>query len=290
MVGHDLRHPAGEEVGVVGVEELAVEDLRERLGPGDRLVEPVQRRIAGPQELGEVERLHVQQLHLSDRIGPRGVPGADPGRLRRAAAFPPQPDAQQASRRQDREPRAPFAEVLERVQRLGAFLDLVEDDDVRADVDPCSGQCRELRQDVLRLLRVPEESRQPLLLVEVELVHAGEVPLSELPHQPGLSNLPRPHQDERLPIRPVLPGKQALFDIPLHSFSSEYRTFSHILVRKSRQICQFLTTLQDGRAVFCQKGDSAARLGGLARRGGEFGKAAPRRAVALPRPRGAEGR
>ena len=99
MVGHDLRHSAGEEVGVVGVEELAVEDLRERFGPGDRFVEAVQRRVARPQELGEVKRLHVQQLNLSDRIGPHGVRSDIPGRLCRAAPFSPEPDAQQASRR-----------------------------------------------------------------------------------------------------------------------------------------------------------------------------------------------
>ena len=110
--GNTLRHPPNDQVVVVGLQQAVVKNFLDLLILMNAIVIGIERLVCSFQKLIKGQRIEVQQVDHAHRIG-----------LRLGQQCP-----KQASCRNDMVFIGFLFEVFERIQCLGAFLDLVEND------------------------------------------------------------------------------------------------------------------------------------------------------------------
>ena len=106
-----FRHPADDQVVVVGIKQTVVKDFFDRLIFSDAFIISKERRIGRFEKFIEAERVKVEQIDHAYRIG-----------FRLGKQCP-----KQTSGRHNMVIIRPLFEVFERIQRLRAFLYLIED-------------------------------------------------------------------------------------------------------------------------------------------------------------------
>ena len=155
----------------------------------------------GPQELLEVQRVKVQQVHLAD--GKRVI-------------LPGQGNAQQAARRNHRVFGRLFTEVLQRSERAGARLHLVEEQQGVGGVHGGSRQCFYLRKKGCRRDVRLEKGAIQRLGGKVDVKNAFEVLSGERQDGIRLSHLACTVDNQGLPAYGMAPIAECLFDFSLH--------------------------------------------------------------------------
>ena len=198
--GNALRHPANNQVVVVGFQQAVVKNLLYLLILMNAIVIGIERLVCSFQKLIKGQRIEVQQVDHAHRIG-----------LRLGQQCP-----KQASCRNDMVFIGFLFEVFERIQRLGAFLDLVENDQRFLGENLFSGNQGEQFNNALGVLVGLENRLQFVFFIKVEVDKAAIAALPKLPHQPGLANLARTAHDQRLAVRAVFPVDQIRNRISLH--------------------------------------------------------------------------
>ncbi len=198
-VGVDgFGHPAHEQVLPEPVDEPPVQGLRERLvGPlfGGQLAEArVAERV---EELEERQWSQVEEVDLADREG-AGLGHAH---------------AEQRAGGGEVDVGGTFAEVLQAADCGVRDLDLVEDQQRTLGVDGAPGVGRELTKQRCRLPRCLEQRAESGVLLEVQVVGAGELSGAEVAQQPGLAHLAGAPEQQRLSPGRAFPRAQVLLEI-----------------------------------------------------------------------------
>lgn len=230
-------HAADDEVVVVDVEQAGMEDFLNLTSLFNRLIIREERWIDGLKKFVEAERKDVEQIDHADRIGFRTC----------------QKGSKQAPGGDDVVFVCFLLEVFKRVQRLWAFLDLVEDDErlLRQDLFACN-QGKKLDDATGIFIRFKDRF-QFVFFVKVEVGVAVVAVLSKLLHEPGLADLPSAFQDHRLAVFSSFPIDQNLKSVAFQGnrlsfqglgnkaphFSSFYNLFLHIFLAFSIQITHF---------------------------------------------------
>ena len=107
-------------------------------------------------------------------------------------------------------------EVFKRIQRLGTFLNLVENNQRLPRENLFSGNEGEQFNNALGVLVGLENRLQFVFFIKVEVDKAAVTALPKFPHQPGLAHLARAAHDQRLTVRTVFPADQIRNRISLH--------------------------------------------------------------------------
>ena len=125
---HASRHASDDQILIIRIQQTMMEDVIQRLAPGDLRPVLMKRRVLLPQIFTERHRLNIQKLDLAYRIGRRKFP---------SGSVPPlaQLDPKKAPCRNDRKFGTFLIKILKRIQRIGAFLDLIEYDKVFCRID-----------------------------------------------------------------------------------------------------------------------------------------------------------
>ena len=223
---HAFRHAADDEIVVIGLQQPVVENFFDRLLLLNAVVVGAERRIDRFEKFPKVQRRDVEQIHHADRIGFRC------GQKR----------AEQAPGRDDVVFVCFFFEILQRVQSLRAFLDLVEDQERLSRQNFLAADHGQQLDDALRIFVRLKDGLQLRLLIEVEIDGAFIAAPAEFLHQPCLADLSCPAQDKGLPFFVVFPIDHGLnciafhtvhrpfpeHTIVLHIFAGNSTCFSHI--------------------------------------------------------------
>ena len=190
--GNTFRHPADDQVVIIGFQQTIVEDFLDRLFFPNALVISKQRRITSFQKLIKTKRIEVKQIDHTYWI-----------RLGLREQCP-----KQASSSDDMIVACFLFEIFERIQCLRAFLHFIKDNQRIARQYLLAGDQGEQFDDPLRILIRPKNGFQLIFLIEVEVNKALIAALSKLFHEPGLTDLTRTPNNQRLLLRIILPFDQ----------------------------------------------------------------------------------
>jgi hypothetical protein len=113
-----------------------------------------------------------------------------------------------------------LVKILQRRQRAGHFLNLIEDEQVIGWVYATAYQGFQACDDGLRVDVAGEHISEPRVLIEVEINGLLKMRLAKLPHQPGLTYLSGTFDYQRLSAVFLLPVYKFAHQITLHSCSS----------------------------------------------------------------------
>ena len=187
--GNALRHPANDQVVVVGFQQAVVKNFLDLLILMDALVIGIECLVCGFQKLIKGQWIEVQQVDHAHQIGLR---------LSKQCS-------KQASCCNDMVFIGFLFEVFKRIQRLRAFLDLVKNDQRLPGENFFSGNEGKQFNNALRVLVGLKNRLQFVFFIKVEIDKAAVAALPKLPHQPGLAHLACAAHDQRLAVRTVFP-------------------------------------------------------------------------------------
>ena len=120
-----------------------------------------------------------------------------------------------------------FAKVFQGSQRLRAFLNFVKNNQRFPGCQLATGFCLNQKKQPLHIIPTGEGKAHILIAVKTDKCHFLVMLATKLLHEPGLTNLSRTHDKERLPHRAVLPLQQLLFCVSLHGIFLLRSKLSH---------------------------------------------------------------
>ena len=177
-----------------------MEDFLDLLLLLNAVVVGIECRVSCFQKLLKVQRIDVEQVDHANRVG---------FRFRQKCA-------EQTPCCNDMILICLFFKIFKCVQSLRAFLYLIKDDQSLSRQNLLPTNQGEQFQDALRVLIRLEDGFQFVLFVEVEINETLIIVLSELLHQPCLTNLACAFQDKRFPFLVIFPVDQILNRIAFH--------------------------------------------------------------------------
>ena len=216
-----LGHPARREVARELLEELVEERLGNRFerlecmecaeaveGIGRmqiRVRVPVRVRVRirvplGPKNLREAHGIEPHEVHLPDRKrgGPRKAHGRERGGTRHVVL------------------RRNLEKILQRVERLRALADVVEDDERAAGLDRPTGRLRQRRHNPVDVLVRLENRLVRFVFREAHVDRVLVATLAEGLQDPRLSDPMCALQEKGLPVAGVFPLHQFFKDLAFH--------------------------------------------------------------------------